>query len=192
MKIGKRLKELAARRKRNWTPRPQVLTHPNIPAPMHGLAPRVILGNKWWNETRRAAYQSTNYHCLACGVHKSKAKGRKYLDAHEAYLINYAVGRMEYAETIPLCQYCHNYIHSGRLAWLLSERKITQAKYASVIQHGDSVLAGAGLTRKPYSSGPMAPWDSWRLVVFGIEYPPKRTTFDLLDEEYVEWFGSTL
>lgn len=53
---------------------PWLLLHPNIPKPLHGLAPRVIKGEKWFNQTKREAKAKLNQHCWACGVHKYDAK----------------------------------------------------------------------------------------------------------------------
>ena len=155
-----------------WKVRPKVLLCCQIPKPMHGVAPRVILGSKWWNDTREAAYGSTGYHCIACGVSKFDAEGRRWLEGHEIYDIDYLQGRMVYLETVPLCNYCHNFIHDGRLEVLMQLGKITQARYAAVIQHGARVLQAAGLEKLGQYTGPTAEWGDWRLVLLGKEYPP--------------------
>jgi len=72
-----------------WKLRPEVLLCPNVPKPMHGLAPRVVLGSAWWDETRQRAYRSTNYHCIACGVSRERAKYHQWMEGHELYSINY-------------------------------------------------------------------------------------------------------
>lgn len=162
-----------------WEREPKILLSPNIPKPMHGMAPRVVLGRVWWDKTRKEAYKSTAYHCKTCGVHKFKAKGRKWLEGHELYEVDYLLGRMYYLKTVPLCHYCHNYIHSGRLAAMLEAGDIHQSKFVAIIQHGDRVLTRAGLAgkiREEYS-GPEADWEDWRLVVEGKEYLPKFKTF---------------
>lgn len=59
---------------------PSILLHGNIPKPMHGTAPRVVLGQAWWNKERQAAYASTNYCCEACGVSKWEAQYHQWLE----------------------------------------------------------------------------------------------------------------
>ena len=187
MSLSHSLKK-ARERRRIWDSlsqlRPDILLCPNIPKPMHGVAPREILGTKWWNKTRKASYSSTLYHCLACGVHKLKAKSKQWLEGHELYTIDYKQGRMTYVETVPLCHYCHNYIHDGRLLALLGKNKIRPSKYLAIIKHGDRVLAASGLCREPYEdreqaiidsllNNEVAKWKDWRLVLFGKHYPPK-------------------
>ncbi len=119
--------------------RPEILTHPNIPKPLHGMNPRTILGKEWWDKTRQEAYASTNYHCCACGVHKSEAKKHKWLEAHEYWDINYMTGICEVKDIVPLCHYCHNFIHSGRLSMIAGESKsIKEVK--DILKHGFKIL----------------------------------------------------
>lgn len=166
--------------------RPEVLVGPNIPKPLHGVAPRTVLGAKWWNATKKAAYAYTDNRCLACGTHASACKYRQWMEAHEVYDIDYVAGRMLYVETVPLCHLCHCYIHDGRLRWLMFIGKLHFGKFAQVMQHGDKVLTEAGLPpRLPYEvrdlqfvegiiTGSYAAWLNWRLVVDGKEYPPTK------------------
>lgn len=160
--------------------RPDILLGSNIPQPLHGVAPRVVLGTSWWNKTRREAYRSTEYRCISCGVHKTKAKLRQWLEGHELYEIDYAKGRAKYIETVPLCHCCHSFIHDGRLLALLEKGEIHHFKYVTIIQHGEEVLARAGLKRLSLEErdrlildGELAPWSKWRLRIGRNLYPPR-------------------
>jgi len=158
---------------------PSILLHPNIPKPMHGVNPRSILGQSWWDNERKEAEQRTRGHCLACGIHKSKARFRQWMEGHELYQINYTKGRMIYIKTVPLCHYCHNYIHSGRMFALLEQGKFNVSQYRAIINHGDRVLAQAKITKPPpeiLDNSQVASWGDWRLVIDGVEYPPKYKT----------------
>ena len=177
--LSKRLKQKLAESlaNRTWKLRPEVLVGPNTPKPLHGVVPREILGASWWNKTRKAAFASTDNHCIACGVHKLAAKSRQWLEGHEVYDIDYLLGRATYVETVGLCHFCHNYIHDGRLKSLLDQGKIHHQKYTAIIQHGDALLAANRLERTRYE-GPSAEWADWRLVIDGVEYPPRYQTFE--------------
>lgn len=168
-----------------WQRRPEVLLCPNIPKPLHGTAPRVVLGSAWWDRTRRAAYESTDFHCVACGVHKYQQRGRtEWLEGHEIYDIDYGQGRMMYVETVPLCRFCHLFIHDGRLRALVEKGIVHQRHFVAVMRHGSRVLAEAGLQRVSHAqreeiigqmivNGKVAAWKDWRLVVDGKEYNPR-------------------
>lgn len=167
-----------------WKRDPAILLCPNVPKPLHGVNPRTILGDNWWNRTRREAYASTNYRCKACGVHKTKAKYHAWLEGHEWYIIDYEAGLMTYTHTVPLCHFCHNYIHDGRMRNLLRKGDLHHSKYAQIIKHGDEVLRQAGLSRlsgvdrdaairEAILDNRIARWDEWRLSLFGKLYPPK-------------------
>jgi hypothetical protein len=157
---------------------PSVLLQGNIPKPMHGLAPRTILGQKWWDRERKLAYKASEFHCVACGVHKTNARYHKWLEGHEQYRIDYLIGRMEYIGAVSLCHFCHNGIHDGRLRMLLERGEIHHAKYAAIIQHRDKVLFDAGLVRPEPYSGPVAAWEDWRMVLDGKEYPSLWRSFE--------------
>ena len=149
--------------------RPEILLHPNIPKPLHGLAPRTILGQEWWNKQRQIAYAKTDYHCMACGTHKSKALFYRWLEAHELYDLDYAKGRMTMREIVALCHACHNYIHSGRMRAMVKKGQMSAAKEALILAHGDTILKAAKL-RKPELPINVAAWKDWRLILDGIEY----------------------
>jgi len=178
--LSDRLKRLGARdeSQRSWKLRPEILLCPNVPKPLHGVAPRIVLGSTWWNKERRAAYASTDFHCTACGVSKYRALFRHWLEGHEIYRIDYALGRATYLETVPLCHACHNFIHDGRLGALLERGECTQSKYDATLRHGQNVLDSAGLARLGYYAGPMAAWQDWRLVIGEAEYPPRFQSYE--------------
>jgi hypothetical protein len=157
--------------------RPEILQTPNTPKPLHGVVPRLILGAAWWDRTRHEAYESTDDRCLACGVHKSNAVEHQWMEGHELYRFDYPAGRLTYLETVPLCHYCHNFIHDGRQGMLLKAGGITLEKFLAVLKHGKAVLKSAGLVKPTPYVGPMPAWEKWRLVLFGKEYPPVYKTF---------------
>ncbi len=123
---------------------PEILSHPNIPKPLHEVNPRSIMGEAEWDKVRQEAYASTDYHCIACGIHKTQAKGPKWLEAHEFYKMDYTNGRVEVEKIIPLCHYCHNFIHSGRLSMIIDKEK-DEEEVADILKHGFRILSANGL-----------------------------------------------
>ena len=180
LNLRDKLSRIPSLRSRQWNLRPEILLCGNVPQPLHGVAPRVVLGEKWWGKVKREAYRSTGFHCVACGVSKFEARFHEWLEAHEVYKVDHLLGRMYYKETVPLCHACHAYIHSGRLAMLLGKRQISGSRYSIIMRHGDKVLRNAGLSKKKptdnLDEGPA--WGEWRLVVDGVEYEPKFKTFE--------------
>lgn len=178
---------------------PKILTHPNIPKPLHGVNPRTIEGDAWWNKTRQAVYASTEYHCKACGVHKKDARKHQWLEAHEYWDINYKTATCTITEIVPLCHFCHNFIHSGRLTALWNAGRISDELVRDILEHGFGVLMLAGLKcfegtyqlarmvgADTYGVWPYllptdeAEWGDWKLIWCGKEY---RSPFG----SYSEW-----
>lgn len=121
--------------------RPEILTHENIPKPLHGRNPRTILGQKWWNIVRKEAYAKNDFRCWACGEHKDDAPYRRYLEAHEFYKIDHETSTVEYVEPVALCHSCHNFIHSGRMFSLLQKGEMSDHKVRSILERGFEILS---------------------------------------------------
>ena len=155
-----------------WKRRPEVLLQNNTVKPLHQVTPRSILGKTWWDRTRQAAYEATDFHCIACGVPKRLALWHPWLEGHEVYDIDYHAGRMTYIETVALCHSCHCFIHCGRLEALVLKGEATQEKYDMVMTRGNLILKEANLRKPRQYIGRMAKWEDWRLVLYGNEYPP--------------------
>lgn len=97
----------------------RILTMPNVPRPLHSLAPRTILGNSAWNQIRRECYERANDTCEVCGCKPDDMKARQ---AHELYHIDYVKGESKFVRTICLCKTCHLLcIHTGRALTLWSK-----------------------------------------------------------------------
>ena len=171
---------------------PEILLHPNIPKPLHGLNPRTVMGAAWWDEMRFKAYEKYDNHCWACGVHRSQAHGRPgILEAHEIYSIDYVKGRMELMEISALCSWCHSYIHDGLLNVLLEDGQVTQKQYDRIMAHGAAVLKAAGCTMlKPLypEESACAEWGKWHLVIKGKKF---FTRFKDYDDWLENYRGST-
>lgn len=87
------------------------LCQPNIPHPLHGLAPRIIVGPTEWNRMRRECYEACERRCEICGEACLPGK----MDAHELYDFDYESKSATFVRLIGLCKTCHGgVIHSGR------------------------------------------------------------------------------
>lgn len=149
-----------------------ILLHPTIPKPLHTVNPRTILGRKWWDIVRNGSYEEKDFHCHACGVHKSNAQYKQWLEGHEFYSVDYELGQVKFIKVVALCNCCHMYIHDGRLQYLMEANKITTSKRNSIINHGRKVLKLAGHTkfRPDYPVEDLVAWKDWHMVVEGKKY----------------------
>ena len=124
--------------------RPAILCQPNLPLPLHGVNPRSILGQGWWRKARIEAISRMGGLCEACGSgpEKESHKGRPWLEGHEIYKFSYSTGRLVFHGVTPLCHYCHNFIHSGRLGCIAGEEKTWQ-EVREILEHGFRVISAA-------------------------------------------------
>jgi hypothetical protein len=132
--------------------KPKLLKHPNIPKPLHGVNPRTIYGQEWWDVRRQKAYKENDYCCWACGVHKSKQLYKNWLEAHESYDLNYTTGKVKLLEITALCHACHRFIHNG-LLWIMYNKGEVEFNYTmDIMEHGMNVLKEAGLKPHPHAA----------------------------------------
>lgn len=190
---------------------PAILQQPNVPKPLHGIAPRVVYGDGWWNTVRQVAYRSKNFTCHACGVHKQEALWHNWLEAHEVYVHTDPVIKFE--GLVALCHSCHNFIHSGRMYALLEKGNMEKGKFEKILLRGFDILKKARL--KPWwgtallwlqyngistedamyilrAKGVEIPtqtyaWDAWRMDIYGELY---STSFKS-ENEWRKFYTST-
>lgn len=128
-----------------------ILTMPNVPHPLHTVAPRTILGSSTWNHMRNKCYYDADYTCEVCGTkvvteynedgsikHQYNDDGtlpKRNLHAHELYSYDYDKGIARFERCVALCNVCHvNFIHSGRM--------LTMYKQGDPLTTKETVLHG--------------------------------------------------
>lgn len=118
MAKSRRLNQFDITKVESWTapkkidgPDPRILTMPNVPDSLHGLAPRTVVGSTTWNHMRKRCYYEANYTCEACGKDLRDA----ICHAHELYSYNYETNEAKFERCVCLCPQCHLLgIHTGR------------------------------------------------------------------------------
>lgn len=186
--------------------RPELLLHPNIPKPLHGLNPRTIKGQAWWDVQRRQAYKEKDYHCWACGVHKSDALYHQWLEGHEYYEYDYVKGLAKLKYVVALCHCCHNFIHSGKTEKDFLSHRISFERFKTILQHGTDILFKNNLpmnifaysvirrrnltiqnipnTIQTLQRGITADWEDWRLEIDDVMYKPLYSSFEEWKKKY--------
>lgn len=137
----------------------------------------MVKGKIWWDTVRQEAYRSTDYHCAACGVHKSQALYHQWLEAHEVYDFDYFRGTMILKELVPLCHACHNAIHDGRMQAMVDRGEMPRSKQQQILRHKDQVTKGLRAYNPSKPKNPI-PWTSWRLIIDGNEYGPSTNSYE--------------
>ena len=110
------MKKYKIERKLKWTAPEEggapLLTMPNIPKPLHGVNPRLIMGEAEWTKVRKRAYYDAGYRSEISRELCAEPGG---LHAHEVYDINYVTGVCTFKRVCAITPLEHVYfIHSGR------------------------------------------------------------------------------
>ena len=160
--------------------KPEILLAPNIPKPLHGIAPRVIYGQDWWDVERKKCYANAGQKCECCDTPRSQAWPKPWLEAHEWYVYDYSNGLITFDHLICLCPACHMFLHSGHTNMLLNDGKISEEIYLKILKHGEKILFDAGLTVKYHArhdSTVEIPWQSWRMQIGDQLYGPSSKSY---------------
>lgn len=173
-------------------PKVSILIHPNIPKPLHGISPRVVLGNTWWNRTRAEAYKKAGYCCEACNTPRDKAWPKAWLDGHEAYDFS-PTGVLTYRETVALCPACHMFIHSGLRAIQVKQGYVSSALNTRIENHGMSLLVTnsellTGFLNRHRLISSSVNWDQFRMIIAGKAYGPSTESYEGWERgEWRDW-----
>ncbi len=160
--------------------KPEILLCPNIPKPLHGIAPRVVLGQAWWERERHICYEKAGQKCECCDTPRANAWPKPWLEAHEWYTFDYRNGLITFRKLVCLCPACHMFIHSGRLEILIQTKKIPINEYMAIKDHGNAIIDKADiryLYQHRHDSDVSTPWKNWRMVINGKEYGPSTGSF---------------
>lgn len=121
---SKLLKEFDVKYVTEWKPpegddlRP-LIAMPNIPKPLHGVAPRTVLDRRTWDHMRKFAYTKANDTCEICGYKPDNLRQRH---GHEVYEIDYKKGIAKFVRVFCVCSLDHlGCIHTGRAITLYKQ-----------------------------------------------------------------------
>lgn len=115
-----------------------ILTMPNVPLPMHSLAPRTI-DPQAWEKMRRQCYADANYTCQATG----EELGKGHLHAHELYDIDWTNCTMTFKRAVALDPRLHTrFIHSGRALTLFerNDKYFPKESLIATLEYGFSLI----------------------------------------------------
>ena len=160
--------------------RPEILLTGERPIPLTHIAPRDIKGDKWWNDKRKEVYASTNHRCLACGCHREH-DGKRFIDeplhAHELYRIDWKSKTMYLDEIVPLCVYCHNFIHQHGMVIRYDKGVNTIQDCWEAIEQGRRVCGG-NIDNYNNILTYENSWNEWRFIFEGKEYFSKYSGYE--------------
>lgn len=106
-----------------------LLTMPNIPAPLHGLNPRSVMGEEEWDKQRFDCYTKANWRCEICDTPCER------MQAHEIYTYDYVSHTAVFKRLIALCDKCHRGIHSGRLTTMTKDGDVSREYFLDIAEH---------------------------------------------------------
>lgn len=123
-----------------------LITMPNVPKPLHGLPPRVIMGKTTWDHVRKRCYFDAGYKCEICGCEPPKGQ----LHAHELYSYDWKKGTGKFERCIAICKQDHDFIHSGRLITLYKQGNLLYPKdyVLGVVEKGFKLISEYNATHR--------------------------------------------
>lgn len=127
---------------------PEILL--NSPVPHIAGTLKKVMGNKWWDVTRKAAYTLHDDHCHACGKHKLQGFYRRRLEAHE--FTTQVNGEITLERVVALCYACHNFIHCDYVGKQVASGEVSVKHGREVMRLGLQLLKENGSSQPPRQS----------------------------------------
>lgn len=92
-----------------------IIAMPNVPAPLHRVAPRTVLGDSTWTHMRKYCYYNADYKSQISGIDLDGSTNDLKCNAHELYSYDYIHGKAYFERAVCISPIEHNFIHSGRM-----------------------------------------------------------------------------
>lgn len=119
-----------------------IIAMPNVPAPLHGQAPRTLLGKSTWDHMRKFCYYNANYKSQISGEDLDGTTNDKKCNAHELYSYDYVHGKAYFERAVCISPVEHNFIHSGRMLTMYKKgNPLMPKKYLlKVVENGFRII----------------------------------------------------
>ena len=119
-----------------------IITMPNVPAPLHGVAPRTILGNSTWTHMRKKCYFDADYKSQISGIDLDGSTSDLKCNAHELYSYDYIRGKAYFERAVCISPVEHNFIHSGRMLTMYKKKNPLMPKsyLLKIVENGFKII----------------------------------------------------
>lgn len=119
-----------------------IIAMPNVPAPLHGCAPRTLLGNSTWTHMRKKCYFDADYKSQISGIELDGRNSDLKCNAHELYSYDYVHGEAYFERAVCISPIEHNFIHSGRMLTMYKKGNPLMPKsyLLKVVENGFSII----------------------------------------------------
>lgn len=119
-----------------------IIAMPNVPAPLHGCAPRTILGSSTWTHMRKKCYFDADYKSQITGKPLDGQDSDAKCQAHELYSYDYTAGTAYFERAVCISPMEHNFIHSGRMLTMYKKGNPLMPKnyLLKVVENGFKII----------------------------------------------------
>lgn len=99
------------------------------PMPLHGVNPRNMMGQFYWDDLRIKTYKEYDYKCGICGSNGQEQGFRHRVEAHELWDYDFDNEIQIFRGVIALCPICHKIYHWAQPAMALKSGDLSQKEF---------------------------------------------------------------
>jgi hypothetical protein len=99
------------------------------PAPLHGVNPRLMMGDYDWDKVRKDTYAKSNNKCAICGDTGLNQGFPHAVEAHEIWDYDFKTCTQIFMGLVALCPICHKVIHWAQNEMALNSGTITREEF---------------------------------------------------------------